>query len=169
MSRQKELAGDQEINPLHKETRNGAWLSAVPHRLNGTEFSREDFRDNLRLRYGLMPQDIPAACDGWGNKLSIKHREEPPRRESTSYPLATLEVLYALSADNWGSSIPKPPCFTLWPRICQKSALISSPPNSAGDHFSLRAPSIGLIRVPTPWTILCRYCHLSCNDIPKLA
>ena len=53
--------------------RNGAWLSAVPHRLNGTELSREEFRDNLRLRYGLMPQDIPATCNGCSKKFSIEH------------------------------------------------------------------------------------------------
>ena len=39
--------------------RNGAWLSAVPNRLNDTELSQEEFQDNLRLRYGLMPQGIP--------------------------------------------------------------------------------------------------------------
>ena len=52
---------------------NGAWLSDVPHRLNGTESSQEELWDNLRLRYGLMPQDIPAACDGCGKKFSIEH------------------------------------------------------------------------------------------------
>ena len=33
----------------------GIWLSCVPHRLNGTEISAEEFRDNLRLRYNLAP------------------------------------------------------------------------------------------------------------------
>ena len=69
MVRRKELAGGQERNHLHRATRNGAWLSVVPHRLNGTELSREEFRDNLCLRYGLMPQDIPATCDGCGKKF----------------------------------------------------------------------------------------------------
>ena len=35
LARRKELAGGQEINRLHRATRNGAWLSDVPHRLNG--------------------------------------------------------------------------------------------------------------------------------------
>ena len=61
-----EQAGDQDKNRLHMEMRNGAWLSAVTHLLNGTELSREEFRDNLCLRYGLMPQDIPATCNGCG-------------------------------------------------------------------------------------------------------
>ena len=37
------------------------------------ELSREEFQDNIRLRYGLMPQDIPATCDGCGKKFSIEH------------------------------------------------------------------------------------------------
>ena len=57
----------------------GEWLSAVPHRLNGTELSWEEFRDNIRLRYGLIPQDIPATCDGCGKKLSINHALSCPK------------------------------------------------------------------------------------------
>ena len=75
----KEMAGGQERNRLHRAIRNGSWLSAVPHRLNGTELSREKFRDNLRLGYGLMPQDIPATCDGCGKKFSIKHALSLPK------------------------------------------------------------------------------------------
>ena len=36
LERRKELVGGQEINHLHRVTRNGVWLSAVYHRLNGT-------------------------------------------------------------------------------------------------------------------------------------
>ena len=68
---QKELAGDQERNLLHRATRNGACLSAVPHCLHSTELSPEEFWDNLCLRYGLMPQDIPATCNGCGKRFSI--------------------------------------------------------------------------------------------------
>ena len=59
--------------------RNGAWLSAVPHRLNGAELSREELRDNLRLRYGLMLQDIPVTCDGCGKKFSVEHALSCPK------------------------------------------------------------------------------------------
>ena len=44
-----------------------------------------------------------------------------------------------------------------------------SPPNSTGGNFSLRDSSMGPIRVPTPGTVLCRYFHSSCNNIPKPA
>ena len=50
--KRQELAEGQERDRFHRATRNGAWLSSVPHCLNGTELSWEEFRDNLRLRYG---------------------------------------------------------------------------------------------------------------------
>ena len=59
LARQKELAGSQERNRLHRAMRNGAWIIAVPHRLNGTDLSREELRGNFCLRYRLMSQDIP--------------------------------------------------------------------------------------------------------------
>ena len=69
--KQQEQAGGQERNRIHRETRNGVCLSAIPHCLNGTELSWEEFRDNLRLRYGLMLQDILATCDGCVKKFLI--------------------------------------------------------------------------------------------------
>ena len=66
-------------NCLHRATRNGAWLINVPHCLNSMELSQEEFRDNLRLRYGLMPQDIIATCDGCNKKFSIEHALSCPR------------------------------------------------------------------------------------------
>ena len=38
-----------------------------------------------------------------------------------------------------------------------------------GEKLSLRASSIRPIRVPTPGTVLCRYCHFDCSDIPNPA
>ena len=73
LARQKELAGGQERNRLHRATSNGEWLRAVTHRLNGTELSREEFRYNICLRYGLMTQDIPTTCDACGKKFSTKY------------------------------------------------------------------------------------------------
>ena len=97
--KRQELAGGQEKNHLHRSTRNGAWLSTVPRRLNGTELSREEFRDNLRLRYGFMPQDIPATCDGCGKKFSIEHAVSFPksglvlaRRDDTAKEWVSLGV-----------------------------------------------------------------------------
>ena len=55
---QKEMARGQERNRPNMSTSNGVWLSAIPHCLNGTELSQEELLDNLRLRYGMMPQEI---------------------------------------------------------------------------------------------------------------
>ena len=77
--KRQDQAGGQEKNRLHRATRNGEWLSAISHRLNGMELSREEFQDNIRLRYGLMPQDIPATCDGCGKKFLIEHALSCPK------------------------------------------------------------------------------------------
>ena len=70
---QKELAGGQERNRLHMATMNGVWIGAIPHHRDGTELSQEELKDNLCLRYGLMPQDIPATFNGFGKMLLIKY------------------------------------------------------------------------------------------------
>ena len=79
VARWKELEGGQDRNRIHRATRNGAWLSSVPHRINGTELSREEFWDNLCLRYGLMPRHTPATCNGCGKKFSIEHALSCPK------------------------------------------------------------------------------------------
>ena len=81
LSRRKDIAGGQERNRINRETRNGAWLSAVTHRLNGTELSRDEFQDNLWLRYGMMTQDTPATCNGCGKRFSIEHALSCPKVE----------------------------------------------------------------------------------------
>ena len=79
LAKRKDLAGGQERNHLHRATSNGAWLSAIPYHLNITELSLEELQDNLRLRHGLMPQDIPETCDGCGKKFSIEHALSCPK------------------------------------------------------------------------------------------
>ncbi|KAL3806424.1 hypothetical protein ACHAXA_007766, partial [Cyclostephanos tholiformis] len=51
----------------------GAWLSVFPNRLNGTDLSADEWRDNVRLRYNHSPLDMPAACDGCGAKMTVEH------------------------------------------------------------------------------------------------
>ena len=43
------------------------------------ELSLEEFRDNLCLRYGLIPQDIPGTCDSCGKKFSIEDALSCPK------------------------------------------------------------------------------------------
>ena len=75
---------------------NGAWTIAVPHRLNGTDLSREELRDNLRLRYRLMPRDIPTTCDSCGKRFLIEH--------ALSCPKGGLEMArHDVAAKYWGA------------------------------------------------------------------
>ena len=76
LSRQKELTGGQERNRLHRETINGAWLRDLPHCINGMELYREEFRYNLRLGYGLMPQDNPAMVVVRSSRLSTPYHSQ---------------------------------------------------------------------------------------------
>ena len=73
LARQNELEGGQERNQLNRATINGARPSSLPHLFNGMELSWEEFQDNLRLQYGLMPQDIPMTCNGFGKRFWIEH------------------------------------------------------------------------------------------------
>ncbi|KAL7462173.1 hypothetical protein ACHAXS_002561, partial [Conticribra weissflogii] len=46
----------------HRLTRakmGGSWLTVIPKAINGTILSAEEFRDNLRLRYGFTPEFLP--------------------------------------------------------------------------------------------------------------
>jgi len=51
----------------------GAWLSGFPNRLNGTGLLAEEWRDNVHLRYNHSLLEMPAACDGCGAKMTVKH------------------------------------------------------------------------------------------------
>ena len=79
MAIKKDLAEGQYRNRLHRATSNGVWLSTITQRHNGTYLSWEEFRDNILLRYGLMPQDIPATFDGWDNRLLIEQALSCPK------------------------------------------------------------------------------------------
>ena len=71
--RWKYLVVEYKRKILHRSTRNRTWINSMYHRLNGTELYQEQFRDNLCLRYGLMPQDIPMTCNVCGKKLYMDH------------------------------------------------------------------------------------------------
>jgi hypothetical protein len=51
----------------------GAWITAMPDALNGTVLSSDEFRDSLRLRYGLRPTNLPITCDGCTKSFSVEH------------------------------------------------------------------------------------------------
>ena len=51
----------------------GSWLSVTPTAVCGFELSAQEFRDGLRLRYGMLPQKLPEKCDGCGAAFSVNH------------------------------------------------------------------------------------------------
>ena len=51
----------------------GRFLTAIPHVLNGTILSADEWRDNARLLFNLEPLDLPALCDGCGSRFSVDH------------------------------------------------------------------------------------------------
>ena len=61
------------VRQMKRSQETGAWLTAMPNTLNGTELSEEEFHDNLRLRFGLQPLSLPARCDGCDAKFSVDH------------------------------------------------------------------------------------------------
>eukprot|EP00957_Ditylum_brightwellii_P051733 3922803-Ditylum_brightwellii.AAC.1 len=69
----KEKVGVVKRHKLTRATKTGAWLTVVPDRLNGMELSEEEFRDNLRLHYGLTPLKVQSHCDGRGKPLTVEH------------------------------------------------------------------------------------------------
>jgi hypothetical protein len=58
---------------VNRAKRTGAWLTAMPDTLNGTDLSAEEFRDSLRLRYGLPPRTLPSKCDGCSQDFTVEH------------------------------------------------------------------------------------------------
>ncbi len=45
----------------------------IPDCLNGNSLSAEEFRDNLWLRYNLLPLDMPQLYDGCGAPMTVEH------------------------------------------------------------------------------------------------
>ena len=51
-----------------------SWPELQGSGLNGSNsLSAEEFRDNLRLRYNLLPLDMPQLCDGCGVPMTVEH------------------------------------------------------------------------------------------------
>ena len=69
----KELADGAVLNRLLQTTENGAWLTAIHHRLNGAELTWEEFQDNILLWYGIVTLNLPTDCYGCGKKFSVPH------------------------------------------------------------------------------------------------
>ncbi len=65
--------GRRMAKRLERMGETGAWLSAIPNCFEGTELSREEFQDNLAIRYGLRPRGLPECCDGCNEPFLVEH------------------------------------------------------------------------------------------------
>ena len=58
---------------LKRSRETGSWVTATPNRDNGTDLSAEEFRDGVRLRFGLLPSFLPHRCDGCNERFTVSH------------------------------------------------------------------------------------------------
>ena len=58
---------------MERATATGAWLSTIPDRFSGTELTKDEWLDNVAIRYGRRPADLPDHCDGCGSGLTLEH------------------------------------------------------------------------------------------------
>ena len=79
LSIRKDLADGAGLNRLRKTTENGDWLVSIPHRLNGTNFSWEEFQNNILLQYGIVPLNLSTDCCGCGKIFSVPHASSCPK------------------------------------------------------------------------------------------
>ena len=67
-------ADPQEERRLKRNRMTGCWLTTAPSTDFGTALSALEFRDALRLRFGLTPLDLPQMCDGCPNsRFTVGH------------------------------------------------------------------------------------------------
>ena len=58
---------------MERSTAAGAWLSTIPDRFSGTELTKDEWLDNVAIRYGRRPANLPDFCDGCGAGLTLDH------------------------------------------------------------------------------------------------
>lgn len=64
---------EQARAQLDRSKETGAWLTTFPRSYNGTELSRVEFFDNMRIRANKLPNNLPSNCDGCGECFSPDH------------------------------------------------------------------------------------------------
>ena len=101
------------------------------------ELSQEEFRENIRVRYGLIPQDIAATCNGCGKKFSIEHVLSCPK-------VGLVLVRHDDAAKYWGalgSQALVPSAITYKPKI--NSSTEQGERNGAGSRQEVGAADGG--------------------------
>ena len=62
-----------QLRKITRARSTGAWISVLPSDVNGLSLSKLEYRDGMRMRYGLPPKNIPQRCDGCDGKFSVGH------------------------------------------------------------------------------------------------
>ncbi|KAL7474526.1 hypothetical protein ACHAW6_000505 [Cyclotella cf. meneghiniana] len=58
---------------MEQATAAGVWLSTIPDRFSGTKLTKDEWFDNVAIRYGQRPANLPDQCDGCGAGLTLEH------------------------------------------------------------------------------------------------
>ncbi|KAL7478615.1 hypothetical protein ACHAW6_004436 [Cyclotella cf. meneghiniana] len=59
---------------MEPATAAGAWLSTIPDRFSVTKLTKDEWLDNIAIRYGRRPANLPDQCDCCGAGLTLEHR-----------------------------------------------------------------------------------------------
>ncbi|KAL7474784.1 hypothetical protein ACHAW6_000750 [Cyclotella cf. meneghiniana] len=51
----------------------GAWFLTIPDSFSGTDLTKDEWLDNVAIRYGRCPTNLPYQCDGCGARLMLEH------------------------------------------------------------------------------------------------
>ncbi|KAL7474337.1 hypothetical protein ACHAW6_000312, partial [Cyclotella cf. meneghiniana] len=58
---------------MEQATVAGVWLSTIPDRFSGTELTKDKWFNNVTIRYGWRPANLPDQCDNCGAGLTLEH------------------------------------------------------------------------------------------------
>ena len=103
----------------HFETKTSSWLTTPISSRDGFVLTKNEFNDNLCLRYSLPFQNLPSKCDGCSGDFSVQHALSCKRGGLVSIRHNEIrDVIGDLAALAW-------PCVTKEPEI--KAATEMSP------------------------------------------
>ena len=68
--------------------------------MDDTEFSAQEFRENIRWRLGLTPHRLPNDCDVWGSPLLVEHAYQCKVG-------GLINLRHNILADDWGDLYEK--------------------------------------------------------------
>ena len=58
---------------MEHSTAAGTWLLTIPDRFSGTKLTKDEWFNNVAIRYSRHPADLPDHCDGCGSGLTLEY------------------------------------------------------------------------------------------------